>query len=367
LETILTATAIVCIITSALAVLLVIAERFLVNYGTCVIDVNDGSKKLEIEGGESLLASLMRHKIFIPSACGGRGTCAYCKLKINEGAGAVVPTEMALLTEEEIASGMRLSCQVRVRNDIAVEIPPELFLVKQYSGILEDLRQLTYDILLLRIKLIEPETISFTPGQYVQLMAPAYGKNPEPVYRAYSIASAPSNNKYVELMIRQVPGGICTTYVFEHLKAGDNVYFNGPYGEFRLSDSDREMVWIAGGSGMAPFWSIVHYMKENNIHRPCRCFFGAVKKRDLFMETEWAEIEKELPDFKFIPALSDPANTDEWTGEKGLITEITEKYLKNGAKREAYLCGSPGMIDASIKVLIKNGIPEERIFYDKFA
>jgi len=367
MTSVLVATLLVSILCGALAALLVAAERYLVDYGPCAIDINQGARRLEVAGGKPLLATLMSQGIFIPSACGGRGTCAYCKVTIMEGGGPVAPTELTLLGEAERQANVRISCQVKVRNDLAIEIPDELFRVRQFTGVVERIRDLTHDIKELRIRLVEPAAIEFTPGQYVQLEAPAYGDNPEPVYRAYSIASPPSEAAHIELIIRLAPGGICTTWVFTRLKEGDPVRFNGPYGEFRLSEGDAEMIWIAGGSGMAPFWSIARDMRERNVRRKCTYFFGAVKERDLFLVDELRQLEKELPEFRFVPALSGAAESDGWPGEKGLITEVVGRHLADGAGKEGYLCGSAGMIDASVKVLRAKGIPDERIYYDKFT
>ena len=351
-----------------LAVLLVIAERYLANYGTCAIDINQGSKRLEVQGGRPLLATLMAEQIFIPSACGGRGTCAYCKVKVLEGGGQLIPTEENLLTQEEIADSVRISCQLKVRSDMAIEIPEHLFLVKQFTGIVERMQDLTHDTKLLRIQLSEPATIAFTPGQYIQLECPAYGDNPEPVYRAYSIASPPSDDGAIELIVRLAPGGICTTWVFTMLKEGDDVRLNGPYGEFRLSDDpDAEMVWIAGGSGMEPFWSIVRHMREQGIDRKVTYFFGAVRADGLFLVDEFRELEREMPSFRFLPALSAPEESDHWDGERGLITEVVARHVDGGDSKEGYLCGSAGMIDAAVRVLEEKGIPEDRIYYDKFT
>ena len=278
----------------------------------------------------------------------------------------MAPTETSLLAEEEVAGDVRLSCQVKVRNDIAIAIPEGLLSVREFRAEVEAMTDLTHDIKLVRLRLIEPETIDFEPGQYVQLMAPAYGDNPEPVYRAYSIASPPSDRGHIELIIRLAPGGICTTWVFTILEQGGEVWFNGPYGEFRLSETDAEMVWIAGGSGMAPFWSIVRHMREHGIERPCTYFFGAVAPRDLFLVDPLREMEKALPGFRFVPALSGGGG-DGWAGETGLITDVVGRHVTDGADAEGYLCGSGGMIDASVKVLAAKGIPEERIYYDKFT
>jgi len=362
----LTAVAVVSGIAGALAALLVLAERFIANYGECRITIN-GEKTLTVPGGRSLLESLAAEKVFIPSACGGRGTCSYCKVKILEGGGPLLPTELPLLSESDRAGEVRISCQVKVRNDLRIEIPEELFNVREYRGVVERIRDLTHDIKELRIRLVEPDAIRFTAGQYIQLRAPAYGEQREPVYRAYSISSPPSDGGAVELIIRLVPGGICTTWVFDHLKEGDEVVFNGPYGEFRLTDSDAEMVWVAGGSGMAPFWSMVRQMAEHGSQRTCTYLFGALTKKDLFLVDELRELEDRLPGFRFAPALSKPEPGDEWDGETGLITEVADRAVEQGTGAEAYLCGSGGMIKAACAVLEQKGIGADRTFYDSFT
>lgn len=350
-----------------LAALVLLAERYLTNYGQCKIDINQGRRTVEVRGGETLLSTLRNQDIFIPSACGGKGTCALCKVKVLDGGGPHAPTETPLLSPEEIAHGVRISCQCKVRNDMQIMLPEEMLSVREYRGRVERIRDLTHDIKELRIKLVEPEAITFRPGQFVQLETPAYGRNPEPVFRAYSISSMPQESGYLELIIRLVPGGICTTWVFQHLKEGDEVSFAGPFGEFGLSDTDKAMVWIAGGSGMAPFWSLVRHMQAQGIARPTTYFFGAVKKRDLFLVDELRQLEKELPWFRYVPALSAPDAADNWDGEKGLITEVVGRHVQPGQDVEGYLCGSPGMIDAAIKVLHERGVSDDKIFYDKFA
>ena len=364
--TVILAGAVAGALTTVLAAMLLLAERYLVNYGQCRISVNEGARSLEVKGGGTLLESINQEGIFIPSACGGRGTCAYCKVKITSGGGPVTPTEQPLLSEQEIATDIRISCQCKVRNDMAIEIPQELLAVREYRGRVEIIRSLTHDIKELRIRLIEPELMEFIPGQYIQLLAPKYPGNPEPAYRAYSISSVPDTQDCIELIIRLVPGGICTTWVFEHLTQDQEVTFTGPYGDFRLSDSGGEMIWIAGGTGMAPFWSIVRHMKAHNISRPCRYFFGAVSKDDLFLVDELTKLQQELDWFEFFPALSGEIDADGWSGERGLITEVVDRHVGDVSALEAYLCGSPGMIDAAAAVLRKKGLDEERFFYDKF-
>ena len=189
----------------------------------------------------------------------------------------------------------------------------------------------------------------------------------EPVYRAYSMSNPPSDKSKVEVEVRLVPNGICTTYVHQYLQEGEEVTFNGPYGDFYLRDTERDIYMIAGGSGNAPIKAILLDMLDKGINRKTKYFFGARSKRDLFLVEEMRELEEKLPDFTYIPALSDPLPEDDWDGETGLITEVLDKYLENGDNKEAYLCGSPGMIDACVNVLTKNGVPEELIYYDKFA
>jgi Na+-transporting NADH:ubiquinone oxidoreductase subunit F len=353
-------------IAGGLAALLVLAERYIADYGECTITVND-EKKLTVQGGTSLLEALSSKKIFIPSACGGRGTCAYCKLKILDGGGPMGPTESPLLEPDEKSNDTRISCQVKVREDLRIEIPEELFAVKEFRGRVARIRDLTHDIKELRIELLEPKTIDFVAGQYVQLVCPPYPGSSEQVSRAYSMSNPPSDNRAVEMIIRLVPDGICTTWVFNHLKEGEEVTLTGPYGKFRLTDNDADMVWVAGGSGMAPFWSIARDMAEHGNQRTVSYFFGALTQKDLFLVDELHEIEEKLPKFRFIPALSQPEEGTEWSGETGLITTVAEKHLPDDCPAEAYLCGSGGMIRAACKTLESKGIPPERTYYDEFT
>jgi Na+-transporting NADH:ubiquinone oxidoreductase subunit F len=305
-----------------LAILMVIADATIANYGTVTVTAND-EREYTVKGGRSLLSTLMAESVFIPSACGGRG--------------------------------------------MRIEIPEELFSVKQFTATVARIRDLTHDIKEVTLDLIEPDSIELTAGKFIQLQTPEYELTDEPVYRAYSVSSAPSSKNRVEVEIRQVPNGICTTYVHKYMKEGDEVIFNGPYGDFFLRDTDRDVVCIAGGSGMAPVKAILLDMVEKKVNRKVRYFFGAVTKRDLFLVDEMRALENELPDFKYIPALSEPLPDDEWEGETGLITDVLDSHLESGDNLEAYLCGSPGMIDACINVLTNNGVPEEFIYYDKFA
>jgi len=364
--TILIAVGVVSSIGAGLAAVLVVSEHFFADYGPCKITVNE-EREFTIEGGKDLLSVLTGEKLFIPSACGGRGTCGLCKFKVLEGAGPLLPTEEPYLEKDERESNVRLACQVKVRNNLKIEIPRELLAIKEYTCKCTDIKDLTHDMKQFRFELIEPESIDYIPGQYIQLLAPAYEKSSEEVYRAYSISSDPKDKNAIELIIRLVPGGICTTYCFEYLKVGDEVKMNGPYGDFRLSDTDAPIVFIAGGSGMAPIKCMLHHMKNTGNKRKATYYFGTNIVKELFLTDLMRDFESELTDFRFVPVVVEPEQDKNWDVETGLVTEAIQRVLKNASESEAYLCGSPGMIDATIKILHELGMNDDRIFYDKFA
>lgn len=242
-------------LTTALAAMLMIAERLLINYGICKLDINAGEKPLEVVGGQTLLASLYANEIFIPSACGGKGTCGHCKITITSGGGPVLPTETPLLTRKEIRSNVRLACQVKIREDIYVRIPEDLLNVRMFTTTVEGSVDLTYDMKEIRLRLDDPPDISHRPGQYVQVQAPS----PDgPVFRAYSISSPVYEPSIVQLVVRLIPGGVGSTYL-HNVKPGDTVFFTGPYGEFWLSeDPSVEIICVGGGCGIAPIRNIVY-------------------------------------------------------------------------------------------------------------
>ncbi len=367
MEIFLISVGVMCGISFILAVLMVVAESTIGNYGEVSVTIND-DKQLTIQGGRTLLNTLKNEKVFIPSACGGRGSCGLCKCKVTEGAGDYLPTEISWMSKEEQAQNIRLSCQLKVKNDMRIEIDPELLYVKEFKGVVKDIVNLTHDIKQVTISLREPTEITYKAGQFIQLETPEYDLTDEPVYRAYSMSSPPSSRNEVEVEVRLVPDGICTTYVHNHLKTGDTITFNGPYGDFHMSDTGKPIIGIAGGSGMAPLKAIILDMIDKGItDRPFQYFFGAKSKRDLFLLDEMKAIEKDMPNFKFIAALSEPEPGDHWDGETGLITQVVDRYIDDASGMEAYLCGSPFMIDACIKVLKDKGMPEASVFYDKFA
>ena len=365
--TLLISIGIISLISVFLALLMVIADSTIGNYGMVKISINDGAKELEVRGGQPLLKALNQEGVFIPSACGGRGACGLCKVEVVSGGGEYLPTELPWISEEEKKQHIRLSCQFKVKTDVAIRIPEELFLVKEFRTVVESIRDLTHDIKEVKLRLKDPLQINAKAGQYIQFEVPAYENSDESVYRAYSMASSPDDNNHVELEIRLVPNGICTTYVHKHLKQGDEVTINGPYGEFYLRDTDKNIIFIAGGSGMAPIKSMLLDMANKGITRKAVYFFGARSKRDLFLLEEMHALEEKMPNFTFIPALSEPKPEDNWEGEVGLITDVVRNMVKEGPKCEAYLCGSPGMIDACTKVLNELEVPAENIFYDKFS
>jgi len=351
-------------LTTALAALLMVAERLLIDYGICKIEINAGERTLEVEGGQTLLSCLYANEIFIPSACGGKGSCGHCKVKILSGGGPVLPTETPHLSRKEIRSNVRLACQVKVREDLSVEIPEELLNVKMFTSTVESIKELTYDIKEIRLKLVEPSEISHRPGQYIQVQAPS----PDgPVFRAYSISSPVYEPNVVELVVRLVPGGIASTYL-HNLKPGNQVIFTGPYGEFRLNeDPSVEIICVGGGCGMAPIKNIIYSLCAKWPERSCWLFFGCRTTKDIFYLDRFKELERKNPNFHVVYALSDALEPGEqWDGETGFIHLSVDKYLEPGVRRQAFLCGPPPMIEAVTRVLEDKGLTPEDIFYDKF-
>jgi len=352
-------------IAAILALLLEVADRFIADYGERHIVINN-TKDLVVKGGNSLLSSLAEEGIFIPSACGGRGTCAYCKLKVIEGGGPVLPTETPYLSDDEITENVRLSCQVKVRNDLTITIPDELFLVREFTVRVAAISDLTPEIKSVHLDILDPEGITFKPGQYIQLQVPAYEKIKEPEFRAYSICSPAQTHTKLELVITRVPEGTVSTYVHGYLKKGDELTINGPYGEFFLRESERDILLIATGSGLAPILSILYQIEDEKIERQATLFFGAKTAKDLYYYDQLRELEKKLPNFTLFPTLSRATEEDHWEGEKGRVTGLIQKYIPENPNIDAYLCGSPPMVESCVEALVKLGVPNDRIFFDKF-
>lgn len=363
--------AIIALIAAVLAAAISIVDKIVNNYGEVNISINKGKKILKVDGGSTLLSSLASQEIFIPSACGGRGSCGACKCQVTSDVGPYLPTETPYLTKEDMTENIRLSCQIKVKADIEIQIPDDLFNVRKYNTVVKSIRDLTHDIKEVVFDL-QGQEINFQSGKYVQLVVPPHDKIKGITQRAYSMSSKPGDNGIVELLIRLVPGGIATSWVHNSLEVGHNVELIGPFGDFFRSDTDATMVCVAGGSGMAPFKSILYDMFEKGeVDREVWYFFGARTAKDMFYLEEMRELEKKWPNFHFVAALSEPEEGTEWSGETGLITDVLDNYLKTKMnpekKNEGYLCGSPGMIGACNKVLLANNIPLDKIYYDNFA
>ncbi len=326
-------------------------------------------REVMVKQGDSLYATLADAGVFVPSACGGRGGCGLCRLTIPNGVESQPFTkpEKHWLTDEDRTSGVRLSCQVKVLNDLHVNIPEQLLKVKACQTQVVSLRNLTYDIKEVRLKLLKPDNMEFKPGQYIQVRIPPYELSRLPIFRTYSLANDPAESGEIELEVRYVPNGISTTYIHQYLKEGDFLSINGPHGNAFPSDGPGNIILIAGGSGMSPVKSILLDMVARREKRTVRYYFGAKALRDLFFVDLMREIEKKLADFRFVPALSEPMPEDNWSGERGLITDVVARHLPDAKDTMAYLCGSPLMIDACLKVLKSKGMTDKHIYYDKFA
>jgi Na+-transporting NADH:ubiquinone oxidoreductase subunit F len=331
------------------------------------IVVNDGARVISAAPGRPLLFALMSERIFIPSACGGRASCGQCKVRVLSGAAGYADEELPLIPEKDRQNGAHLACQVKVQGETRIEIPEGNLRARQFHARVTSLRDLAHDMREVTLELLEPRTMPFKAGQYVQFMIPGTENDFQPMYRAYSVASAPSSSGLLTLVLGKVPGGVCSSYVFERLRAGERVTVNGPFGQFFIRDSDREILLVAGGSGMAPLRGILMDLEENGVSRAATYFFAARSARDLFYVEEMRALEKALPAFRFVPVLSNPRPADDWKGERGGIASALNRLLPSLSHHEAYLCGSPGMIDASISVLKAKGLPDELIFYDKFS
>lgn len=355
------------VIVVGLSMLLNVADSKLRNYGTCNIDINSGEKSLSVRGGGTILSSLTANKIFIPSACGGQGTCAYCKLRVLEGGGPVLPTETPYLSRQEMRDQVRLSCQVKVKSDIRIRVPADYLSVQEFSAVVESINQLTVDIYDLRFRLVEPDTIKFRQSQYIQMKAPN-PKGGEPIYRAYSMSNAEYDNKSLESVVRLIPGGICSTYLCKTLKPGDTVVFNGPFGEFSITeDPEIELVCVGGGSGMAPMKSIILSQLAKNPDRKIKLFFGCRAVKDIFYLDLFEDLKKKHPNFDFVYALSMLDEGDRWDGPKGFIHLHVDRLLDNTTKKQAFLCGPPLMVEAVTTVLRSKGVKKRDISFDDFG
>ncbi len=393
-----------------LVVLLLYARQKLTPQGDVTLQIND--RELIVSPGSNLLSTLSGNDIFLPSACGGGGTCGLCKCQIVEGGGSILPTETGFFTRREQHDHWRLSCQVKVRENMTIHVPEAVMGIRKWECTVVSNRNVATFIKEFVVRLPEGEDLVFKSGEYVQIDVPVcevdfskeidveeeyrpdwdkFGmwnlkmKNKEATYRAYSMANYPAEKNLIILNIRiatppwdnakkqfmNVSPGICSSYIFSR-KPGDKVTISGPYGDFHIKDTQNEMVYIGGGAGMAPLRShIFHLLRTLKTGRKVSYWYGARSKREMFYEDEFHELEKNFPNFKFYIALSEPLPEDKWTGYVGFIHQVLyDNYLSKHEEPEEieyYLCGPPVMNSAVFKMLDDLGVPNENIAFDDFG
>lgn len=329
-----------------------------------LITINNGQLKIGAHDEQSLRDALIANEIKI-GVC-GRGICGTCKVKVSGCTTELTEAERKKLSEKEIIEGFRLACQIPAADGLSVEIPTEKLTHKTISAVCTGITNLTSDIRMFRFDMPKGQIMNYTPGQYLQLTTPSGIEGYPQVTRTFSISSDPCDKSYFELIIRRTPTGDCTRYLFERLETGTELEFTGPDGDFGLSKSDAPMILIAGGSGMSAIRCVLFEMRRINCQRKAVYFFGAPTPDGLYLLDEMKALENELADFKFVPCVQFD-HEGKWQGDKGLVTEVVDRWITDFAHAEGYLCGAPGMIQASIKVLNKLGITNDRIYYDSFG
>lgn len=325
-------------------------------------------KQFTCEDDETVLAAGLRQGFNLRYGC-KHGGCGSCKTLIVEGEVDQTDASGFALMDFEREQGYALLCSAYPLSDLVIDVSDyeeeELLAaspIQEYQVEVEQITTLTHDIRGVHLRLVKPATIAFKAGQYIDVLVPGAAE-----WRSYSMANPPSRNGAIELMIKLMPGGLFSSYIVDHLKVGERLTLQGPYGNFSLRESGRPALFIAGGSGMAPILSLLRDMAEKENSRRVTYFYGARARRDLFHLHELYGLTQRLPQFRFIPALSEPLPQDEWTGEVGLITKVVQRHVPHLADMEAYMCGPTAMIDAAIALLTKGGMNEGAIFYDKFV
>ena len=420
-NTILAAILVIVVVTLILVALLLFIKIKLTPSGTVKIDINDGKKVLDVPQGGSLLNTLAEQKIFLPSACGGKGNCGQCKCQVLEGGGSILPTEVGFFTRKQIADNWRLGCQVKVKDNLKIQVPDSALSVKKLECEVISNKNVATFIKEFTVKLPEGENIEFKSGEYIQIDIPAYDvnfadmdvdpiyradwekygffdlkyKNTVPTIRAYSMASYPAEKNVIKLNVRiatppfdrsqpkgvfkmlPVPPGIASTFVFSR-KPGDKVWISGPYGEFLLPKDDpdsQEYIFVGGGAGMAPLRShIMHLFKTLKTKKEVHFFYGARALVEAFYLEDFAEIEKEFPNFHFHLALDRPDPAADAAGVKytaGFVHNVmNETYLKDHEAPEDikyFMCGPPMMVSSVVNLLDSLGVAPESILYDNFG
>ena len=388
-----------------LVAVILLARSKLVPQGNVNIDIN-GEKTISVPTGGKLLGTLANNGLFVPSACGGGGTCAQCRVKIYEGGGSILPTEEGHITKREAREGDRLSCQVTVKQDMKIQVPEEVFGVRKWECTVKSNHNVATFIKELVLELPEGENVDFRAGGYIQIEAPPHevhykdfviedrfrgdwdkfdqwryvSKCDEEVMRAYSMANYPDEKGIIMLNVRiasppprnpDVPPGLMSSYIFG-LQPGDKVTISGPFGEFFARETDKEMIFVGGGAGMAPMRShIFDQLRRLKTDRKMTFWYGARSKNEMFYVEDFEMLARENDNFDWHVALSEPLPEDNWEGPTGFIHEVLyEKYLKDHKAPEDceyYLCGPPMMNAAVIKMLLDLGVEREDIMLDDFG
>ena len=396
-----------CTVVLSLVGVLLAAKAKLVPSGDVRILINDDEEKaITTPAGNTLLDTLTANKIFIPSACGGKGSCGVCKVDVHEGGGALLPTEEGHINRREAREGTRLACQVKVKQDMKIEIEPEIFDVRKWQCKVRSNHNVATFIKELVLELPEGESVPFRAGGYIQIECPPHTVHykdfdveeeyrdawdqfnvwqytsvvDETVTRAYSMANYPEEKGIIMLNVRiatpppnttGIPPGIMSSYIFS-LKPGDEVTISGPYGEFFAKETEREMCFIGGGAGMAPMRShIFDQFRRLKTNRKATFWYGARSLREMFYQEDFDSIAAEFDNFSWHVALSEPLPEDNWDGLTGFIHEVLhDEYLSKHPEPEEieyYLCGPPMMLAACTTMLENLGVEEEMIMYDDFG
>ena len=396
------------IIILLLVSLLYFSEKKLLPDGDVQILINNDSEKSPtVKPGSTLLSALSAQNIFIPSACGGGGTCSMCKCQVLEGGGEILPTEVSHFSRSEAKDNWRLACQVKVKNDMKIQIPDEIFSIQKWNCTVKSNRSVATFIKELIVELPEGQEIDFKSGGYIQIDIPKYKlsysefdiedeyredwdnykmwdlvaeNNEDGVFRAYSMANHPAEGNIVMLNVRiahppphkwDAPPGIASSYIY-NLKPGDKVDISGAYGEFFIKNTDREMVYIGGGAGMAPLRShLFHLFHTLKTGRKVSYWYGARSKREMFYDSHFKKIEEEFPNFSYHVALSDPLKEDDWKGYTGFIHQVAlDNYLndhEDPTEIDYYMCGPPVMNSAVTNMLHDLGVEDDMIDFDDFG
>lgn len=402
----------IAVFTGVILVLVLIlnfAESKLLPQGEMTITVNeDEDKSLKVRPGTTLLAALANQTIYLPSACGGGGTCAMCKCQVLDGGGDILPTETGHISRSEAKEHWRLACQVKVKEDMNIHVPDEIFSIRKWECTVKSNENVATFIKELILDLPEGEILDFQAGGYIQIDIPEYNNlsfkeftvedeyhpdwdkynvwglianNDEPIFRAYSMANHPAEGNRIMLNVRiatpppplwnEAPPGLASSYIF-NLKPGDKVTISGPYGEFFIKESEREMVYIGGGAGMAPMRShLFHLFHTLKTGRKVSFWYGARSVREMFYDDHFKKIKEQFPNFSYTVALSEPMAEDNWTGPTGFIHQVLhDEYLgkhEDPTEVEYYMCGPPPMISAVEGMLANLGVEPEMIAYDSFG